>query len=365
MEGLLPGNLYTEEGTRQITDGIFRLFHSPMIFSIKDEVFREMLLRFPPVNVMIPAGYKTPRELIKKMDVRYAVSLANLVETRKYADRSVLLWMLDNLRPDGMGEVELKPIVLGERLLSSTVKLGNISDFNKITSRIVVGPLNKGMGGDYPKLRFCLFVARHIMMAENYDILWRTYTKERKNLGGKIRNSLAGRYETIAFSAHNIFENFHHRALASQFQALSLRLADAGHSEKARLIKFMCDGYGLSQVLADGTFLPCSVWSWASYSYKGGKGVPTPLSSHVEEKWFNHDFMEEIYEELGYDPGEIMKMVIQLIGEGRASENLIDVLLGIKPKDVTVVVQESQDYPPAKPLVRHAGNPLLNGVMPA
>ena len=361
MEGLLPGNLYTEEGTRQITDGLFRLFHSPLVFSIKDEVLREMLLRFPPLNFMIPAGCKTPRELIKKMDVRDVVSLSNRVESRKHRDRS-LLWILDNLRPDGMGEVEVRPIVVGEKVLGGLVELGNISNFNKLASRIVVRPLNKGMGGDYPRLRFILFVARHIMMAENYDILWRTYAKERKNLGGKILNSLVGRYETIAFSSHNIFENFHHRALVSQFRALSQSLADAGQNEKARLIKMMCDGYGLSQVLNDGTFLPCSVWSWASYSYKGGKGVPTPLSSHVEEKWFNHDFLEEIYEKMGYDPGEIMKMVIQLIGEGRASENLLDVLLGIRPKDVTVVLQESQDYPPAKPLVRYAGNPLLSPI---
>lgn len=361
MEGLLPGNLYTEEGTRQITDGLFRLFHSPLAFSIKDEVLREMLLRFPPINFMIPAGCKTPRELIKKMDVRDVVSLVNRVESRKYRDRS-LLWILDNLRPDGMGEVEVRPIVVGEQVLGGLVELGNISNFNKLASRIVVRPLNKGMGGEYPRLRFILFVARQIMMAENYDILWRTYAKERKNLGGKILNSLVGRYETIAFSGHNIFENFHHRALVSQFRALSQRLADAGQQNKARLIKMMCDGYGLSQVLTDGTFLPCSVWSWASYSYKGGKGVPTPLSSHVEEKWFNHDFLEEIYEELGYDPGEIMKMVIQLIGEGRASENLLDVLLGIRPKAVTIVAQESQDYPPAKPLVRNEGNPLLSPI---
>ncbi len=362
MEWLLPGNLYTEEGTEQVVDKLFRSFHSPRTYSIKDEVFRDMLIRFPPLNVMIPAGCKTPRQLIKKMDVRYAVSLANLVETRKYGDRSALLWMLDNLRPDGMEEVEIKPIILGKKVLDDTVKLGNISDLNKLTSRIVVRPLNKGMGGDYPKLRFCLFLVRHVMIAENYDILWRTYARERKNLGGKIRNSLIGRYETTAFSPHNIFENLHHRALVGQFRALSQRLADAGHNERARLINIMCDGYGLSQILADGTFLPCSAWSWASYSYKGGKGVPTPLSSHVEEKWFNHEFLEEVYEELGYDQREIMKMVIQLLGEGRASENLLDVLMGIRPKDVNVVVQEPQDYPPAKPLTRYAGNPVLSPI---
>jgi predicted GH43/DUF377 family glycosyl hydrolase len=362
MDGLLPGSLYTEEGTGQIVENLFQPFHSPKTFSIKDEVFREMLLQFPPLNVMIPAGYKTARELIRKMDVRDAVSLANLVETRKYGDRAALLWMLDNLTPEGMGEVEIKPIVLGKKVLGGAVKLGEISDLNKLTSRIVVRPLHKGMGGNYPKLRFGLFIARHIMLAENYDLLWRTYHKERKNLGAKIRNSLIGRYENVAFSSHNIFENFHHRMLVGEFRELSHRLADAGHSEKARLIKIMCDGYGLSQILADGTFLPCSAWSWASYSYKGGKGVPTPLSSHVEEKWFNHELLEAVYEELGYEKREIMKMVTQLIGEGRASENLLDVLLGIRHKDLNVVVQESQYYPPAKPLVRYAGNPVLSPI---
>ncbi len=121
----------------------------------------------------------------------------------------------------------------------------------------------------------------------------------------------------------------------------------------------MCDGYGLSQVLADGTFIPCSAWSWASFSYKGGRGIPTPLSSHVEEKWFNHDFLEEIYTELGYDPGEIMRTVTQFIGDGRASENLLDVLLGIRHKDVNVVAQEAMDYPPAKQLERYPDNPIL------
>ena len=362
MESLLPGNLYTEEGARQVIDGLFRLFHHPKTFSVKDGLLREMLLRFPPLNVMLPAGYKTPRELINNMDVRDAVSLANLLETRKYGDTAAIMWMLDNLRTDGMAEVEIKPLVLGGKVLGGTAKLGNISDLNKLASRIVVRPLDKDTKGEFLKLRFVLFVVRHIIIAENYGRLWKTYAKERKKLGVKIRNSLIGRYETNALSAHNIFESIHHRALVGRFRALAQRLLEDGRSEQARMINMMCDSYGLSQVLADGTFLPCSVWSWASYSYKGGKGAPTPLFSHVEEKWFNHDLLEAIYQELGYDPGEIVETVTQLIGEGRASENLLDVLLDIKPRDVTVVVQETKNYPLAGPLIRHPGNPLLSPI---
>jgi predicted GH43/DUF377 family glycosyl hydrolase len=173
---------------------------------------------------------------------------------------------------------------------------------------------------------------------------------------------LIGRYETTAFSAHNIFENLHHRSLVQNFRGLAQRLEEEGKTREAGIIRIMCDSYGLSQVLDDGTFLPLSAWSWASYNYKGGRGVPTPLSSHVEEKWFNHDLLEEIYQELGYDVGSIESGVQQLIGEGRASENVLDTLLGIRPKDVKVVAQEAIAYPPAKPLQRYPGNPILSPI---
>jgi predicted GH43/DUF377 family glycosyl hydrolase len=82
----------------------------------------------------------------------------------------------------------------------------------------------------------------------------------------------------------------------------------------------------------------------------------------VEERWFNHDFLEEIHSELGFDPAVILPRITQSIGEGKADDDLLDVLLGVKPKDVTVVVQETQDYPPAKPLVRYSGNPILSPI---
>ena len=399
MDRLLPGDPFTPEGAGQIVDGLLRQLPSRMMFYIEDEILREGLLRFPPLNLMIPAGCNTSRVLVEKMGVRDAITLANLIENRKWAD-GILLWILDNVKPEHLGDVELRPIILGPGVLGGLVQLGTISDLNKLTARVVIRPLSKGMGGDYPKLRFALFIGRHIMIARNFSSMLRTYTRERKNLGLKIRNSLIGRYETTAFSVHNISENFHHRALVGQFRNTArllgseMREVGSGNeiigeanalnnptapasggagsggpdalspltSQDARMLEMMCEGYGLSQVLADGTFIPCSAWSWASYSYKGGRGIPTPLSSHVEEKWFNHDLLEEIYTELGYDPREIRRTVTQFIGEGRASENLLDTLLGIKQKDVNVVVQEALDYPPAKPLERYPGNPILSPI---
>lgn len=362
FDQLCPGNVYTEEGTREAIEGVFQLLGGyPKIFGIKEEIFEEALFRFPPLNIMIPEGCHTPRELLNKMIPRDAITIANLIETRKWADRT-LLWIVENISPEDMEEIELRPIILGEDLLGGSFKLGKISDLNKLTTRLVVSPLSKGIGGKYPKLRFVLFTGRQIMIAKQYSYLYQTYSRERRNLGTKIRNSLIGRFESTPFSAYNIFENFYHRELVKTIRILAQNITLTGHAGVAQLLNAMCNGYGVSQVLEDGTFIPCSAWTWASYSSKGGVGIPTPLSSHVEERWFNHDFLEEIYAELGFDPGEILQRITQSIGEGKADDDLLDVLLGLKTKDVTVVVQETQDYPPAKPLVRFPGNPLLSPI---
>lgn len=358
LEALLPGDLYTEEGVARFVDGIFSLKPFPRIFTVKTEVLEEMLLRFPPLNVMIPAGCRTVQELIDKMDVRDAVTLANLLENRKYADRA-LLWILDNINPEKMDFVEIKPIILGAKLLDDAVSQASISDLNKISTRITVNHLSKGLGGAYPRLRFFLYILRHIMIAQDYSHLWQTYARERKNMGYKLRNSLIGLYHTTAFSAHNIFENMHHRSVVNFLKDLIPCLEAGGQIETAQTLQLLIDGYGLSQVLDDGTFLPCSAWTWASYSYKGGRGVPTPMSSHVEEKWFNHELLEELQAELGYQLDDIGHLVEQLIGEGRASENLLDILVGVKPSDVTVVPQDLIEFPPALLLRRAPNNPLL------
>lgn len=358
LESLLPGDLYTEEGTAQFVEAVFSLKPFPRVFTVKTEVLEEMLLRFPPLNVMIPAGCRTARELIEKMDVRDAVTLANLLENRKYADRA-LLWILDILTPEKMDYEEMKPIILGPNLLDDAVSQASISDLNKITTRITVNHLSKGLGGSYPRLRFFLYILRHAMIAQDYSHLWKSYAREKKNLGDKLRNSLIGLYHTTAFSAHNIFENMHHRSMVSFLKDLIPCLEARGELETARTLQLLIEGYGLSQVLDDGTFLPCSAWTWASYSYKGGKGVPTPMSSHVEEKWFNHELLEELQSELGYQLDDISLLVKQLIGEGRASENLLDILVGAKPSDVTVVPQDLVEFPPALPLRRAPNNPLL------
>jgi predicted GH43/DUF377 family glycosyl hydrolase len=357
----LPGDIYTQEGAQQVVDTLFKFIQPQKIFTVKTGVLREMLLRFPPIDLMVAGGFMSMQELVDKMDIRYAASLANLILSETHSDQAHA-WLLDELRPDNMEETELKPLVLGAKVLSGRLQVGSISHFYGPAARILVSPLSKGTGGEYPKLRFCLYIARHIIIAENYSTLWRYYAQETRRPGVKISNSLVGHYDAETFSAHNLFENFHQRALVERLRVMGEKLAEKGYSNEAKLIGISCDSYGKGQVLEDGTFIPCSAWTWASYSYKGGKGLPTPLSSHVEELWFAHDLLDELYRALGYDPSDMWKTVVQLIGEGRSSEYIFDIILGIRPSLVTAVKQQANNYPPAKPLLRYGGQPILTAI---
>ena len=157
-------------------------------------------------------------------------------------------------------------------------------------------------------------------------------------------------------------ENTNHRLLVGFFEALVARLKASGRMSAAKMLELMVQSYGLSQTLADGTFLPCSAWTWASYSYKGGQGLPTPLSSHVEERWFNHDLLEEIFSSLGYDTAVVDEQAIQLVGEGRSNEDLLTAVLGATAENVVAVSQDTYPFPPTKSLVRYPGNPILSPI---
>ncbi len=358
---LFPGDLHSSDGLREFVNGIFSVFPTPKMFTINSDLLRELIIRFPPVNLMIPLGFYKPADLIKQMDPRDVVTYANIMESWSYTDRD-LIWLVDNLKPESFEWVEIKPLVLSEEMYTGgTLSQGKISNLNRITARIAIKYLKPDKGGKYPRLRYFTSIVRRIALAENYSELFVQSVSQRKNIGLKIRNSLLGIRKGDDFSAHNIFENYHHRRLVEKLEHLADHLLTQGDTENARLLQVMADGYGLSQVLEDGTFLTCTGWSWASYSFKGGLKIPSPFTTSVESRWFNHDFLESLYESLGYEREEIKHLILRLITEGRHNHNLLDSLLPTRPKDVAVVVQETTDEP-SKHLERYKGNPVLEPV---
>ncbi|WP_422447218.1 glycosidase [Thermoanaerobacterium sp. DL9XJH110] len=361
IDRLCPGDLHTAEGTMIFLRELFEIFPHKKVFCVKWEILRKLLYEFPPANLLLRLGYKNMRQLLDNMDVRDILTLAQTAEDKDYFDR-IFYWLKDNLRPDSFEEAELKPLVISQHNFAGIGEFREISDLNRLTARIAVTSLGKGMGGDFPKLRYFTRVAKSIVEAEHFSDLWRMYARERKEVGRKFANSILGHYGKAMFSAHHIFENWHQREFAARLEILSRRLAEENLAEESKDISLMARGHGLSMILKDGTFMPCSAWSWASFSFKGGEGIPTPLFLHVERDWFNHDLLEEIYKEMGFNPGEIMEQVFQLISQGRESSDLTNALLGIKPPSEKVVIQEPETWPAAGELKRYRLNPILNPV---
>jgi hypothetical protein len=224
----------------------------------------------------------------------------------------------------------------------------------------MIKPMQEGQGGDYPKLRYFTNLIRRLAVAEHYSQLFTYNAMERKNLGRRLKIHSRRSQGGFIFCSQ-YFENYHHRLLVEKIYEIAGMQEEAGRHDLARLLQLMADGYGLGQMLENEVFLTCTAWSWASYSFKGGTNIPTPLTTTVESRWFNHDFLEMLYEELGYDRQEILQIVFRLIQTGKTNHNLLDTLLPTSPKDVTVVVQETTSEPSCH-LRRYKNNPLLEPI---
>ncbi|MGI6235794.1 MAG: glycosidase, partial [Christensenellales bacterium] len=353
LDSLCPGDLYSVDGTDDAVRQIFRIFPHNKVLAVKWQILRKLLYEYPPGNLILRMGFRSLRELLDNMDEREILTLASFTEDKDYFDR-IFYWLKDNLRPDSFEEVNILPMVVNRNNFHGSGELREISDLNRLTARIPVMNLGKGMGGSYPKLRYFTRITKSIVEAEHFSGLWKTYTRERKEVGRKFVNSILGHYGKAMFSAHHIFENWHHRVLVSKLQTIVDTLRQENKTIDAKNIDTMVKGYGLSLVLNDGTFMPCSAWTWASYSFKGGDGIPTPLFLHVERDWFNHDLLEEIYKEMGYNAGDILQQVFQYISQGRESIDLAKALLGVKPHREEVVIQELDYWPKAEIMKRYS-----------
>ncbi|MGI6412691.1 MAG: glycosidase [Syntrophomonadaceae bacterium] len=357
LDRLLPGDLHSHAGLQQFVNGLMALFPCARMFTISDDLLKKIILRFPPINLMISSGCYRPEDLIENMDIRDAVTFANLIEGRSYSDRA-FFWLVDNIKPESLEWTDIRPVILTQDQQCGILPHGKLSDLNRATARIAIRGLEPGRGGKYPKLRYLTNILRQLAVAENYSQLFRLNVSERKNVGLKIYNSLFGLHKGDDFSAYNILDNYNHRYLVEQVRCLAGQLDKKGHKDMARRFKLMADSYGLCHVLENEIFLTCTAWSWASYSFKGGLKIPTPSTTTVENRWFVHDFLELLYQELGYDPKDIKQIVFRFMQTGRSTFNLLDALLPTRPKDVDVVVQEITNEP-SKHLVRYEENPIL------
>ena len=365
-ELLLTGDLSTVHGTMSVARTIFQSMpHSPT-FSLKPEVADWLLERNPPKNLLIRFGAISLADLGEKYGPNDILALASLLEEEEHTAR-VWDWIAGNARPEHFTHLSIEPLVESCDDFPMLTQLREPSRLVKLAGRIVISNLPAGAGGEFPKLRYSLTISKNIVEAENIGEIWEQFARERKEFGTRVINSLKGHWGKDPLSAHNIFENKLQRKVIERFRKMISDLEKEGDPSLLHLmanLRYLADCYHLALSLPDGTFIPCSAWTWSSYSFKGGKGLPTPLSLHVERDWASREFLVEMLKSVGGSEEYMDGKITELMGHGKESENLARLIL---PGWETVEGVTPEQLPrPAEPeagkLIRFTGNPILRAI---
>ncbi|MBI2980451.1 MAG: hypothetical protein HYY41_06480 [Chloroflexi bacterium] len=323
---LLRGDLYSVEGTKQVAEAIFASFPHRDTFALKPAVTSVILRQFPPANLLIKFGKTTIAELEKEYEPNDILALSSFSEEREHMDR-IWEWIWGNGRPEHFGYLPLKPLVVSDESFPSLMEMKEASALSKLSGRIILSNLRKEVGGGFPKLRYFTMVAKNIVEAEKYGEMWEEFAQQRRGFGIKVINSLEGHWGKEPTSAHNIFENKHQRILVQRLKEMAATELERREPRSlAGILEDIAYSYHLAQTLPDGQFIPCSVWTWASYSFKGGRGIPTPLSLHVERDWATRELLAELYRAVGGSEEKMDAKIVELIARGSEPENLAKML---------------------------------------
>jgi predicted GH43/DUF377 family glycosyl hydrolase len=365
---LLPGtNMMTLEGAEVAVEVVIENFPHEEGFGLTSEMAQRLLEEHPPMTLLTRMGHTNLADLLEERDPRDMLALAPWAEPPEYMD-AVFDLLLEELVPEHFEATPIRPVVVRHEDFPSLVELTSSTALDKLTCRIVVSNLHKGMGGEYPGLRYLTTIAKDIVEAERFGSIWKRFASDRKEFGRRVINSIEGHWGRDPLSAHSIFEDGNQRVLVERIRQLADNiesLADEGEAFKviADNLRAVADSYHLALVLPDGKFVTCSAWSWAHYSFKGGRASPPPLSTRVERDWASREFLMEYYKALGGEEKDVEDKVVELMGEGRESDDLAEILLGTHTEAERLVPSAqgatAPEQPKAGPMERFAGNPIL------
>jgi predicted GH43/DUF377 family glycosyl hydrolase len=377
---VFPYDLSSVDGAQKMTDVVFNAFADELplnsngslktkikgiTFQLTPESAEKILKQVPPRNLIMLLGCGNVGGLLEEMEPCDALGMASWTDRQLYLEH-----VLDIIDKEGNSSwfhlAPLKPIVLDPSRFGSLTELRGITALARLSGRIVVGSMQKGWGGEYPKLWFLLTLAKTIAGSEMFSSIWQGFAEQKRDFASRLTASIRGRWGRHVLSAHNAFENSQQRIVAERLKQFAENIGkDSDKTEAAQLLKAIADVYHLSITLPDATFVPLSAWTWTSYSSRGGFGAPTPLSSLVERDWATRDFLTAYLEEAGYgDEQTINDKIVELIGQGRESDNLRDHLLGRSADADELMVRQvlSASPPAAVRLLRPVEHPILEPV---
>ncbi|MCR4399411.1 MAG: hypothetical protein NUV35_00790 [Syntrophomonadaceae bacterium] len=362
LRELVPGDVHTPEGCRQVAEAWLALLPSRPVLALREEVLREMLARFPPALPSLQHGPGAGGTLHRPLDARDLVCLARLAEETAGISRGIAC-ALEDLRLEAMEFTPLRPLMLADIPEAGGIRLAGVSEWDGLAARLAIAPMSKAMGAAFPTLRFCLSLCYHVETAAGYSDMWAHFAADHRSMGRRIARSLESGASPAPFAAREVLESLHHRRVAAALSALAQVLEGTEHHRVAGLVRIAAAGYGLGMGAGDGVFVPCSVWTWAGYAHAGHPGLPTPLASVVERGAFNLAVLEGICQAMGFEQEDLTVLAWDMIGDGHGDESLLERWLGLAPAPVEAVVQaEPSGYPQAGRLRRVGSGPLLGPV---
>lgn len=374
---VFPYSIATMEGAGRATEEIFAAFtdgarniggdavtKKPQTFQLEPEAADRILRQAPPRNLIMQMGCGGVPDLLKQMDPRDALAMASWTDGQLYLEA-----ILDTLDRDADTKwffmAPFEPLIVDPARFTPLAELRGLTALARLAGRVIVGCQPKGGGGEYPTLWFLLSLAKTIVSFEMFSEIWQRFAREKSDFGKRLVASIRGHWGRDVLSAHNVFENEQQRIVASRLERFARSLEERPEAlPAARLLKAAAGVYHLSITLPDNTFVPMSAWTWASYSSRGGFGAPTPLSSLVERDWATRDFLGRYLEAAGIGSDEtIGEKVVEMIGEGRESQNIRDEIFGTaEDLDEIAVRHALGTAPPASKLDRPLDRPILEPI---
>jgi predicted GH43/DUF377 family glycosyl hydrolase len=363
---VLPGDLSSLNEVRTLADRICSVFAASDVFQLTPEAAVEIIEKIPPRGLVTRLDLPGTADLLELVDPSEALCMAAWTDRRTYLER-VLDLLEKEGRPDCFRRAPLRPAVLELRLLTDAAEVRGTIAIARLAGRAMAVPRQPGWGGEFPKLRFLLQLAKRISGIELFAEIWEGFASRADGFGSRLAASIRGHWGRHVLSAHNVFENMQQRRVVERLRVFSqgLSAGDEDEREVAALVRAAADVYHLSITLPDNTFVPLSAWTWASYSARGGVGAPTPLSSLVERDWATTDFLIALLERSGRgDASTVEREVAALIECGRESEDLGRILLDTPTTDDEVFVSSRRrEHPlPAAKLRRVIDGPILEPI---
>ena len=361
---LFPEDYHTSRGIQDFLDKIIQILVSPKSISLKEDVAARILKEHPPLNLITLWGFPGTKELLEKYNPLDILALTTWSEESRYITRN-RNWFRENLQPEHFELSAVQPLVVNHNDFPALSTMKEAPFLNHLTGRIVASNLRKGSGGDFPMIRLLTTTLKTIVEAEQFGLIWEQYIRARsKDFGNMVINSIEGHWGVSTFSAHSFFEILLHQEVKERLARLIHYYRDDNPqrlAEASRRLQALADVYHLGITLPDGYFLSCSLWSWASYSFKGGKGLPTPLSLMIERHWFSCELFYRCYQYVGNRREDIYAKVVELMGQGREHEDLAVLFLGASADSKEMLIEQKLEkvMPPAGQMVRSPANPIL------